>query len=110
MDSNLNVRGQYSELAIRAINLNAKSPAPNKSFLSYYRLFHLGTPVSEFYCKACSSDLGLVAPDKCGRCRPFAENLGSLERKVVGFTPLANGTIMGEYLVSATLLNMQLRS
>lgn len=113
MKSDLNLGGQCSELAISALNLNAESQAQDKSFLSYYRLFYLGKAVSEFYCKACKSGLGHVAPDKCDRCRPCAEKLQSLERKVVGFTQVPNGIMVGEYLVSASLmnpLNLQMRS
>ncbi|KAF6227679.1 hypothetical protein HO173_012009 [Letharia columbiana] len=100
MNSNLNLGRQYSELAISAINLNAESQAQDKSSLSYYRLFYLGKPVSEFYCNACQRTLGHIAPDKCDRCAPFAGNLRSLERKAVGFTQLPNGAMLGNYLVS----------
>lgn len=104
MDSNFNIGRQCNELAIGAINLNAGSQAQDKSSLSYYRLFYTGKPVSEFCCKACNNGLGHIAPDKCYRCRAFAGNLESSERKVVGFTQLASGIMMGEYLVSGVLL------
>ena len=100
MHSNLKVGGQYSELAISAINLNAGSQTQDKSSLSYFRLFYLGKPVSEFYCKTCDNGLGHIAPNKCDRCKPCAGILGSLERSIVGFTQLANGIIIGEYLIS----------
>lgn len=102
MNSNLDVGGQSSVLAISAINLNAESHQ-DTSFLSYYRVFSAGKPVTEFCCKACGKELGNVAPEKCHRCRPFVENLRSYERKVVGFVQLPNGDMVGEYLVSANL-------
>lgn len=113
MGPHINVGGQYSELAISAINLNADSQAQDKSFLSYYRLFYSGKPVSEFYCKTCKNGLGHTAPSKCDRCGPFTRNLESLERIVVGFTQVPNGITMGEYQVSATLsvpLSLRMRS
>ena len=103
MNSNIHVGGQYSELALSAINLNGGSLTQDKSSFSYYRLFYLGKPVSEFYCKACQNGLGHIAPEKCNRCdrcRAFNDNLGSSERKVVGFNQCADGITMGEYVVS----------
>ena len=108
MNSDLNVGGQYSELAISAINLNAESQGQDNSSLAYCRLFSSGKPVTEFYCKACQESLGHLAPDNCGRCRPYAENLGSLERMVVGFTQFANEVVMGEYLISAELFDSRI--
>ena len=99
MNSNLNLEGQCNELGISSINLNAESQAQDKSSLSYYRFFYLGKAVSEFYCKACKNGLGHIAPDKCDRCRPFAENLQSSNRKVIGYTQVPNGIMVGEYLV-----------
>ena len=101
MDSNVNVEGTYSELAISALNLNAESPVQDQSSLSYYRLFYLGKPVSEFYCKMCNIGLGHIAPSRCNRCRPFAKILEPLERTIVGFTQVPYGITMGEYLVYA---------
>lgn len=103
MDSNVNVEGTYSELAISAINLNVESEVQYQSSLSYYRLFHLGKPVSEFCCKTCKTGLGHTAPSKCDRCRPYTKSLQSLERTVVGFTQIQNGIVMGEYLLSLSV-------
>ena len=108
MSPHLNIGGQYSELAISAINLNAdthRTQGKSSPPFSYYRLFYLGKPVSEFYCKACQNGLGAVAPDRCERCRPFVvvgggENMGSVERVVVGFSQVADGIAMGEYSIS----------
>ena len=104
MDSNVNVERTYSELAISAIgaiDLNAESQVQDYSSLSYYRLFYLGKPVSDFYCKTCNNRLGHMAPSGCNRCIPFAIILGTSERTVVGFTQVYNGITMGEYMVYA---------
>lgn len=100
MTPDLKIGGHYSELAISAINLNAESQAPEKSSLSYYRLFRSGKPVSEFYCKACEKRLGPIAPTKYDRYGPFTATLGSMERRCVLFAQRANGIVVGEYLVS----------
>ena len=100
MFTNIDAGAQYNELAISAINLNAESQG--KSSLTYYRLFYLGKPVSEFSCKACHNGLGHVPPVKCGRCSPFADGLGIAERKIVGFSQLADGITIGEYLIERT--------
>ena len=100
MIANVDIGSQYNELAISAINLNAESQAQGKSSLTYYRLFYLGKPVSEFSCKACHKSLGHIPPVKCGRCSPFADGLWISERKIVGFSQLADGITVGEYLVS----------
>ena len=102
MGFSLDVGEQYNELAIGAIDLNAGSQVQGKFSFSYYRLFHLGKPVSEFYCKTCNNGLGHMALDKCDQCRPFARTMMSLERKIVGFTQLANGATVAEYMVSET--------
>ena len=104
MDSNVNVESTYSELAISAIgaiNLNAESQVQDSFSLSYYRLFYLGKPVSDFYCKTCKNGLGHMAPSRCDRCTPFAIILESSERTVVGFKQIYNGITMGEYMVYA---------
>ena len=97
MITNVDVGAQHNELAISAINLNAESQG--KPSLTYYRLFYLGKPVSEFSCKACHNSLGRLPPVRCGRCSPFADGLGISERKIVGFSQLADGITVGEYLV-----------
>ncbi len=107
MSSNLHLGGLYNELAIGAINLNAdahRTQGKSSPPFSYYRLFYLGKPVSEFYCKACQNGLGDIAPDKCERCRPFVlvaggENMGAVERVIVGFSQVAEGIAMGEYSI-----------
>lgn len=99
MITNIDAGAQYNELAISAINLNAESQAQGKSSLTYYRLFYLGKPVSEFSCKACHKTLGHMPPVRCGRCSPFADGLGIAERTIVGFSQLADGITVGEYLV-----------
>lgn len=117
MTSTTNPKSTYTELAISAINLNADSDSDSQpqaqSSLYYYRLFYLGRPVSEFYCKACSNGLGHIAPSKCDRCRPFCKSMEALERTVVGFTQAANGILVGEYLISGKLsmqLSLRMRS
>ena len=101
MITNVDTRAQHTELAIRSINLNAESQAQGKqSSLTYYRLFYLGKPVSEFSCKACHKGLGHMPPVKCGRCCPFADGLGTLERTILGYSQMADGITVGEYLVS----------
>ena len=100
MTTNIDTGTQHIDLALRTINLNAKSPQPQgTSPLTYYRLFYLGKPVSEFSCKACHNGLGHTPPVKCGRCSPFGDAGGVAERKVVGFSQLADGITVGEYLV-----------
>lgn len=106
MDLNPNVEGQSSELAISAINLNAESHQET-FLLSYYRVFSAAKPITEFCCKACGTELGNVPPDKCHRCRPYAENLQSYERKVTGFTQLPNEDMVGEYYVLAKLFILE---
>ena len=104
MDSNINVEDTYRELAISAIgaiNLNAESQVQDNSSLSYSRMFHLGKPISDFYCKRCNNGLGHIAPSRCNRCRPFTKNLESVERTVVGFRQIHNGITIGEYFVYA---------
>ena len=101
MITNVDTRAQHTELPIRSINLNAESQAQGKkSSLTYYRLFYLGKPVSEFSCKACHNGLGHMPPVQCGRCSPFADGLGTSERTILGYSQLADGIIVGEYLVS----------
>ena len=99
MDPDIN-----DELAIGSIDLNADSQTPCKSPFLYYRLFSSGNPISEFYCKLCDNSLGLTPPDKCDRCRISVEGIGRSERKVVGFTRLADGIVMGEYLFTTIAL------
>lgn len=113
MTSTINPKSTYTSLSISAINLNADSQLPDQSTLSYYRLFYLGKPVSEFYCKTCSNALGHIAPSKCDRCRPVAKNMESLQRTVVGFTQAVDGISVGEYLVSGKVsvpLSLRMRS
>lgn len=101
MITNVDTGAQHAELAFRTINLNAESDqAQGTSPLTYYRLFYLGKPVSEFSCKACHKGLGHMPPVKCGRCSPFADGLGTSERTIVGFSQLTDGITVGEYLVS----------
>ena len=101
MITNVDTGVQHTELAISAINLNAGShPAQGTSPLTYYRLFYLGKPVSEFSCKACHQGLGHMPPVKCGRCSPFTNGLGISERTIVGYSQIADGITVGEYLVS----------
>ena len=94
------IEDQYSQLAISAMKMNAKSQDHGMSALSYSRIFVSGKPVSQFVCKACKSGLGHIAPGKCDRCGPFTAKKGSLERTVVGFTQLGKEMVMGEYMVS----------
>lgn len=93
-----------NELAIGSIDLNADSQASCKSPFFYYRLFSAGNPISEFYCKLCNNSLGHIPPHKCDRCRIAVEDIGCSERKVVGFTQLTNGIVMGEYLIMTRVI------
>ena len=101
MITNVDTAAHHTELALSAINLNAEShQAQGTSPLTYYRFFYSGKPVSEFNCKACHKGLGHMPPVKCGRCSPFADGLGTSERTILGYSQLANGITVGEYLVS----------
>ena len=98
MITDIDTGAQHTELALR---LNSKRhQGPGTSPLTYYRLFYLGKPVSEFNCKACHKGLGHTPPVKCGRCSPSADGGGFLERTIVGFSQLADGITVEEYLVS----------
>lgn len=93
-----------TELAIGSIDLNADSHPPRKSpcsffSFSYYRLFSAGNPISEFYCQRCNNSLGYIPPHRCDRCRTSVGDIGCSERRIVGFTPLTDGVMMGEYLI-----------
>lgn len=99
MDSNSD-----NELAIGSIDLNANSQAPCKSPFFYYRLFSAGNPISEFYCKLCNNSLGHIPPHKCDRCRISVGGIGCSERRVVGFTQLTDGIMMGEYLIMTIVM------
>ena len=82
------------------MNLDADHQKQGKSSLVYYRLFSSGKPATVFQCKACNNSLGQMVPDKCDRCEPFAvKRLASSERKIVGYVQLADGIVMGEYML-----------
>ena len=90
-------------LAIRA-RLDALRDGLEITLLRYCRLFNFGFPISGFYCRVCRNYLGHTVPLKCDTCRPLFENLGFVERRVIGFTRLADELWVGKYEVMAIVL------